>query len=69
MDIRTGETYETREEALKAGVPDSDRGNHTSRCEHPRGAFRIWTVQGSRLQADAERPTRAPATQNMKGQR
>lgn len=24
MDIRTGETYETREAALKAGVPASD---------------------------------------------
>lgn len=24
MDIRTGETYPTREAALRAGVPDSD---------------------------------------------
>ncbi len=24
MDLRTGETYETREDALKAGVPASD---------------------------------------------
>lgn len=24
MDIRTGETYATREEAVKAGVPESD---------------------------------------------
>ena len=24
MDLRTGETYETREDAQKAGVPDSD---------------------------------------------
>lgn len=24
MDMRTGQTYETREEALKAGVPSSD---------------------------------------------
>ena len=24
MDLRTGETYETREAALKAGVPESD---------------------------------------------
>lgn len=24
MDIRTGETYDTREEAVAAGVPDSD---------------------------------------------
>jgi hypothetical protein len=24
MDMRTGQTYETREDALAAGVPDSD---------------------------------------------
>lgn len=24
MDIRTGQTYETREDARRAGVPDSD---------------------------------------------
>lgn len=24
MDLRTGQTFETREDALKAGVPDSD---------------------------------------------
>jgi hypothetical protein len=29
MDIRTGETYETKEAALAAGVPESDIANVT----------------------------------------
>lgn len=45
MDLKTGRTYETREEARRAGVPESDIAR-ISQSEVPGDAPRVRVAKG-----------------------
>jgi hypothetical protein len=46
MDLRTGRTYDTREDALAAGVPESDLALLTPDAHQPDGPPRVTVTKG-----------------------